>query len=461
MNNRVADVARLREELARNPKDRVAWHNLAAALGDLGHAGAAEDAARHAIALGIKAPETHLVLARALQSQRRLDDAERAYDAAIELRPAYVDAQRDLAQLVWMRTGEAPAAMRRLDKAIRAVPRQAALHLVRSLVLEFAGDRAAALAAAEAGLARAGSDGALLQQAARLAAETGDTALALAHAQRSFELAPDVFSARSTLCEVLLACGRLDQAAPIATALCAAQPLNQYALALQATVWRLLGDPRYTQWHDYGALVSAQTLDVPPGFTRLDLFLDELTAELDSLHGFRSHPLQQSVRGGSQLHLQRDELDRPLIGALFRVLIATVRAYLAQLGAGTDPVRSRNNGKVLFTGAWSVRLRSGGFHTDHVHPHGWLSSACYIELPPAIGEGPGAGADESDETMLRAGWLRLGRPSFATVPALRADHHVKPQRGQLVLFPAYMWHGVEPFSSEVPRLSVAFDVIPG
>ena len=51
MSNRAADVARLREELARNPQDRVAWHNLASAFGDLGHALQAEEAARRALAV--------------------------------------------------------------------------------------------------------------------------------------------------------------------------------------------------------------------------------------------------------------------------------------------------------------------------------------------------------------------------------------------------------------------------
>jgi hypothetical protein len=37
---------------------------------------------------------------------------------------------------------------------------------------------------------------------------------------------------------------------------------------------------------------------------------------------------------------------------------------------------------------------------------------------------------------------------------------VKPEPGLLVLFPAYMWHGVEPFTSGERRLSVAFDVVP-
>lgn len=452
MSSRLADVARLRDELARDPGDRVAWHNLAAAFGDLGHAVQAEEAARRALALGIKAPETRLVLARALQGLRRLDDAERAYEEAIVLRPGYVDAQRDLAQLVWMRTGDAQAALRQVDKALRAAPRQAALHLVRSVVLEFAGDRAGALAAAETGIAKAGADSALLQHAARLAVEEGAVERALVLAQRAVAAAPGTFAARAGLCEVLLAAGRLEDAAPIAASLAAAQPLNQYALALQATVWRLLGDARYAQWYDYATLVAPQTLDVPPGFTGLDAFLDELAAELETLHAFKTHPLQQSVRGGSQLHLQAPELERPLVAALFRVLVAVVHGYLVKLGRGDDPLRARNTGKALFSGAWSVRLRTGGHHADHVHPQGWLSSACYIALPPTIGSGA--------EGSGRAGWLRFGRPSFPTVPRLEADAYVKPERGQLVLFPAYVWHGVERFESDKPRLSVAFDVVP-
>ncbi len=461
MSNRLADVARLRDELARNPADRVAWHNLAAAFGDLGHAAQAEQAARRALALGLRAPETFLVLARALQVQRRLDEAQRAYEDAIVVRPDFVDAQRDLAQLVWMRTGDAQAALRRVDDALRTNRAQAALHLVRSVVLEFAGDGGAALAAAEAGIAQAGADASLLQQSARLAAELGAVANALTLARRAVAVAPGVFAIRGTFCEVLLASGRLDEATPLAAALAAEQPQNQYALGLQATVWRLSGDARYAAWCNYAALVGVQTLDVPPGHTTLDAFLDELAAELTGLHTFKTHPLQQSVRGGSQLHLQGNDLERPSIAALFRVLYATVHAYLARLGRGDDPLRGRNTGRALFSGAWSVRLRTGGHHADHVHPHGWLSSACYIALPPTIGTGECAGGSSATGSdASRAGWLRFGKPSFPTSPALAPDAWVKPERGRLVLFPAYVWHGVEPFESEQPRLSVAFDVVP-
>ena len=46
--------------------------------------------------------------------------------------------------------------------------------------------------------------------------------------------------------------------------------------------------------------------------------------------------------------------------------------------------RSRNTGKYDIAGIWSVMLRPNGFHIDHVHPQGWLSSACYIDLPAAV-----------------------------------------------------------------------------
>ncbi|HEY3077142.1 MAG TPA: putative 2OG-Fe(II) oxygenase, partial [Burkholderiales bacterium] len=96
-----------------------------------------------------------------------------------------------------------------------------------------------------------------------------------------------------------------------------------------------------------------------------------------------------------------------------------------------------------------VRLSSGGYHTDHVHQRGWLSSAFYVAVPPVM---------KPEST--HAGWLRLGRPGITTVPALSADRHVRPEPGKLVLFPSYMWHGVEPFESDRPRLTVAFDALP-
>ena len=451
MTNRAEDAARWRTAVATKPSDRIAWHNLASAEGDLGRVAESEAAARRAIDLGIAAPETRLVHARALQGLRRLDEAQRAFEEAIRLRPDYVEAHRDLAQLVWMRTGNAAAAVSALDRAIASAPANAGLQWVRSVVLEFAGDLAGALASVDAGLARVPNDRPLLRQAAHLCIDMGNPVRAIDLANRASRAAPPGAAPElATLCEALLAGGRATEADGAAAELVRAVPHDQHALALQATAWRLLGDPRYRALCDYDRLVDVQQLDVPPGYAGLDAFLAAVQAELEGLHGFQAHPLQQSVRGGSQLHLQQSEIARPVLNALFTSITLAVQRFVARLGRGADPVRARNTGLFGFSGAWSVRLRSGGHHADHVHPQGWISSACYISVPPNVGKG------DADH----AGWLRLGKPAIPTMPPLEAERHVRPQAGTLVLVPAYMWHGVEPFESDKPRLSVAFDVVP-
>lgn len=98
-------------------------------------------------------------------------------------------------------------------------------------------------------------------------------------------------------------------------------------------------------------------------------------------------------------------------------------------------------------GSWSVLLKPGGHHANHVHPQGWISSAYYVDVPESGGEP-------------RAGWLRLGEPNPAA-PRCPPEMFVEPAAGMLVLFPSFMWHGTVPFTHGARRLTVAFDVIPG
>ena len=430
--DRAADVARLRSAVAANAHDRVSWHNLAALEGDLGHADEAEKAARRAIALGIPAPETRVVLARALQDLNRLDEAERLFEEALALRPIYPSAHRDLAQLRWMRGGGIDAALRTLDDALRRAPHEKYLHLVRSIALEFMGELPAALASAEAGLLQAPAELELLQQASHLCAETGAVERAVELARLALKLAPDVPPVQVTLCEALLASGAAADAEGIAASLCAKEPNDQHAIALRGTAWRLLGDKRYHALFDYARLVHEEAIDVS---------LDEIAAALTALHRYSSHPFQQSVRGGGQLPLNARELATPALRSLFDRFHGAIDRYLARLGRAT--------GRHTIAGAWSVRLSSGGYHVDHVHQRGSLSSAFYVAVPPVM-----------KPEAARAGWLRFGMPGVRTRPELAPDHHVRPEPGKLVLFPSYMWHGVEPFTSDVPRLTVAFDALP-
>jgi hypothetical protein len=211
----------------------------------------------------------------------------------------------------------------------------------------------------------------------------------------------------------------------------------------------MLGDARYQALHDYDALVGEMVLDTPKGWSSLEGYLADLTAALESRHVFRTHPFQQSLLHGSQISGLEASED-PVIRAFFEAVRAPIQRRLAALGRGGDPLRARNTGKSRFEGVWSVRLQGGGGrHTDHVHHKGWLSSACYIDLPAGVTGSP-----------TREGWLKFGEPGIATRPALPPEHFVEPKAGHLVLFPSYMWHGTQAFSGQGARLSIAFDLLP-
>jgi hypothetical protein len=55
------------------------------------------------------------------------------------------------------------------------------------------------------------------------------------------------------------------------------------------------------------------------------------------------------------------------------------------------------------------------------------------------------------------GWLKLGEPQAELGLDLPPIRLVEPKPGRLVLFPATMWHGTEPFPAG-ERLTIAFDV---
>jgi tetratricopeptide (TPR) repeat protein len=436
-----------RRAVAVAPQSGVAEHNVAAASGDLMLYPQAEASARRAFAKGLDAAETWLTLGRALQGQDRFDEADHAYREAIRRRPNYADAYRSLTHLIWMRSENLAAAAAPLDVAIGAFPDEIALRLLKSSLYDYAGETAEAYAVLAEALEL--DPGAVLHTAAGRASVPLDPLKAIAHAEAALALAPNEVQAHLTLCEAQLAAGRADDAERTAEGLRRALPRDQHVLAYLATAWRLKGDPRYHELYDYARLVRPWRIDRPDGWSSLSAYLVDLKAALERLHNLRTHPVGQSLRQGTQTGQSLRHSQDPAIQAFFQAIDGPIRAHIAELGNGKDPLRARSLGGYAIKGIWSVRLRpGGGHHVDHIHQEGWLSSACYIDLPPAI---------EADG---RQGWIKFGEPGAPTQPRLGPEHFVKPEPGLLVLFPSYMWHGTVPFSGEASRLTAAFDLLP-
>lgn len=442
-------IPAFRQAAAAAPADTNARLGLAAALVDSGQPTAAEKIARSGIRRGQDNAETRFVLARSLLGQQRFEEAEAELRTAIHLRPDYVEAHINLAESLWMRTADAGAVTAEIDTSLQKVPASTPLYVLKAKLLEASGDPMAALAVLDSAIARAGNDPALHIAAAQTAVKC-DSARALAYAEQARRLAPDNPLTLSTYGNALLATGRAAEAETLAMRLLAKDSTDGLAIALCATAWRMLGDPRYRALYDYGHFVKPETIDTPNGWPDLPSYLVDLAGCLLRLHTLRTHPIGQSLRHGTQVDLSVEHAAEPAIRAFAQAIDGPIQRYMKVLGKGGDIFRRRNTYRYKLSGIWSVRLRSSGYHFNHYHPDGWLSSACYIQIPQTLGTHGGEG------------WLQFGEPAFPTAPPLPAEYFVRPQPGLLVLFPAWFWHGTVPFRAtpDDSRLTIAFDVVP-
>ena len=356
---------------------------------------------------------------------------------------------REFANYIWMLSGDVAAADSVLDAAFHAGAPPAPLLVAKAALYHAAGQPERAAALLEAASNRMPGDITILVAAIDFALRLDQVDAAERYARLAEAVDPTDRTIIQHSAIVDLARNRPDTALAKLRLALENHPEDQSLWGWAATAARAVGDPLYGQLCDYDRMVRAYDLPTPEGWPTLEAFLGDLGKALKGLHPYQQHPTNQSLRNGSQsMHLLTGSAD-PAIKAFFRAVDAPIREHMALLGQGTDPLRRRNTGDYKLQGAWSVRLRRDGFHRDHFHPGGWLSSAFYVETPDAA-------LDSAD----KEGWIRFGKPPFITDPPMAADHLIRPKPGRLVLFPSYMWHGTVPFTTDETRMTIAFDAAP-
>lgn len=378
-------------------------------------------------------------LAAARWAAGRGEEAEAALDAIVAQVPMWIAGHVQLAQLRSL-MGRADRATASFERALTQL--SASPELWRGLMdLHLRNEDYSAL---ENAVGRAGAAGiaasTLADHAAIAASELGLTERADHLFAALPEAAIPVWHVRH-----LLRTRRFAQAGSIVEGELAAGGARRAAIWPYADLlWRLSGDSR-SDWLGDGGLVRHFDLAdrLPP--------LNALATHLRSLHVARGEYLDQSVRGGTQTDGPLFRHIHPMIRALRGAIVEAVRSYIAMLPPpdSAHPLLSPRRDRLpRFAGSWSVRLGGGGFHANHVHPQGWISSALYVALP-------GRGAGDAPD----AGWLTLGEPQAELGVDMPPTKLVEPAPGRLVLFPSWLWHGTRPFG-QGERLTVAFDVAP-
>lgn len=428
------------------PSHIAAAHGRAVALARNGHNEEALAVFDSLIARGVQAAPIWLQRGVALLNMTRHAEAEAAFADGVQRWPNDQHLHDALAHTRWMRGAGADFA-RDFEAAVARQPEVTPLRVACADLLRRADQRPRAEMLLREGLARTPGDMVLQHSLGVLLDEMDRAAEGLPLLQGALARAPDALSIRGCVVNALLRLGRGDEALREIAACRAAEPLNQEWICYEGMALRQLGDPRYHELCDYDLMVKPFELPTPPGYSSLMEFNAALRESLLRLHVLETHPLDQSLRLGSQTTRSLLTIEDPVIQAYLAALREPIMAYTSLMRDPNHPWSGRKMGGYKLTGAWSVKLKPQGYHINHYHPAGWISSAYYVSLPEAA---------KSGETQ--QGWIKFGEARWPT-PGITTEKVVQPQVGRLVLFPSYMWHGTIPFT-EGERITAPFDALP-
>ena len=473
---------RIRQVLRLAPSQGHAELALAAILVDAGRPDEAEIAARKGLTAATDrrlTAQLHLQLSQALRRQRKDGEALREMEKAEATDPTLPNLAKHRAETL-QNLNRFDEALALLDKEIARTPADPGLHLdynallyqlgrssellksydrapaSREILLGKAyllarenrhaeahgiydglqardpGDRLAAVGAAQV-MTAMGRPGEALAQFEEILARFGGDAKLHGLAAEAALLASDPQKA-AWLCEQGLARTRYSGS----------------CVAMLSIASRIIGDGRDDWLNRYDSLVRSFELEPPEGFAHMADFNAELDAALDRLHPNSRELIDQSLRNGTQTpgHLFPAKL--PLVERLKQRIDEAVAVYIADLDEdGEHPFLSRRGGGFRYSGSWSSRLRDSGYHVNHYHPDGWISSCYYVCVPEAV----------KDETA-KQGWIKFGQPAIDVALKNPTRRTIPPVAGRLVLFPSYTWHGTVPFHDKAARTTIAFDVAP-
>ncbi len=432
-----------------NPSEPEILHNYGIALRDGGRHTAAMAALKKAIEVSGGIPDTHAALASLQFIFDQYDDAIASCWAAVKLDPLHIDAHKTFKGLKNTMSRESE----RYDTfrwALEATPQNPKAY--EQYGWELAQDEK--FTEAEP----------ILRQALKIDPDLpialtclgwslsmqGRHDDALPHHARAAELAPDDPQILESYGQSLIRADRTGDAVTVLMKAHRIVPRLSSVLGTMTIAMTEAGDPAVDTIVDYDADVVTQTLPTPPGFPDIAAFNDALHAELEKRHQKGSLPLDQTMRGGTQIP---NNLFRNASGHVLTVrnlIIDAIRTYVDGLADDPDhPFLRYINRDFQFTGAWSTILYGAGYDASHIHNEGWLSGVYYVKVPDL----------DEDRWSSGEGCIQFGAPPDAFVSERnRTRRLIRPQPGLLVLFPSYVWHGVKPFTQEGLRHSIAFDI---
>ncbi|WP_172380789.1 2OG-Fe(II) oxygenase family protein [Vibrio sp. Vb339] len=115
----------------------------------------------------------------------------------------------------------------------------------------------------------------------------------------------------------------------------------------------------------------------------------------------------------------------------------------------TKLIGYKNISNLKITSMWGSVQLLGGYHGKHIHANSHVSGTYYIDIPD--NSAPITFYDPKESHRMMDSLGDESNPRFARTCT------VFPKKGDIVLFPGWLQHKVEPHTNDVPRVTISFN----
>ena len=426
--------------------------DLARLLNDGGRASEAVTLLEEALGRHPNITELHLKRGQLLQDLYRMDEAAEAYGRAVEIDATQPVAHYKLGRCL-AEKGDWTAAIPSYEQALTLDPIFAEAHLYLARALQESGDLNRAIEVCEHAYALRptyrGQDillGILFQEAERFEDAAQEFGAAVSRS-------PDNISV-AALAQCQLAAGDAEAAEKTVNQFLRGTPGDTHVLVIQSLILEALGK-RDAVRHlvDFDQFMSNERIATPQAFKTLAAFNDALTDHILAHPSLTLSPPRNATRDG----YHSGELFAEPMGpfAEFQsVLEEALADYIAKLPDDPNHPFIAGKPKDWWLNAWAIVLDGDGHQISHAHNTAWMSGVYYVQLPDVVDS---SGDNPGDD---KAGWIEFGPPPpDFPVPLNPETRFIKPEVGNMILFPGYFFHRTVPTGVSQRRISVAFNVI--
>lgn len=228
-------------------------------------------------------------------------------------------------------------------------------------------------------------------------------------------------------------------------------PRRSSILAFLSIALNELGDASVNEFMDYERFVRVAQIEIPEGFDSLEAFNAALHEELQTHYHNPYHPMDQTMRGGTQTPNNLFQDPSGLVLVLKKQITKVIKQFIDDLEPDpTHPFLRFINRDFVFAGVWSTIIQESGYDGSHVHNEGWMSGTYYAKVPDF----------DAEQLNQHDGCIQFGEPNPSYASERNATQRIiEPKVGAVVLFPSYFWHGVRKFDRNGVRHSVSYDLI--